>query len=508
MNAPISHSRFAAIDLGSNSFRMVVARELDQQLQVVDHAKETVRLGAGLSAKGVLDRGSQERALTCLQRFAKALVGMPPEHVRAVGTNALRRATNASAFVQRASDVLGHEIEVVSGVEEARLIYLGAAHCLAGAGRRLVIDIGGGSTECMLGEGFRLDRADSLHMGCVEWTRRFFPDGRLSKKRLRRAVLAARVELEPLAHDYRLRGWQHCVGCSGSIVSVAEVVQATGGGGDRIGGRDLAKLRKRVLALECSADLEQLGFKPERAQVLPGGLAILLALFEELAIEQLQCSAGALREGVLYDLFGRLQHADPREGSIRELANRYHIDTAQARRVRLTAGSLLEQISDTWQLGRIDDLMLGWAARLHELGLAVAYPGHHRHGAYIIENSVLPGFSRDEQQLLAVLVGGHRRKLREGLFTKLRGAVRTRATQLVVILRLAVLLNRSRSSDPLPTIEARAEGALVSLALPAVWIEDHPLVYVDLELESAWLGRLGFELQLERMESPWAKKSK
>ncbi len=486
----------AAVDLGSNSFHMVIARRLDRELRIVDRVRERVQLAAGLDDERQLDEATQARALACLERMGQRLRAVPAHRVRAVGTNTLRRARNSREFLERARAALGAPIEVVSGLEEARLIYLGVSHTLPDdTGRNLVVDIGGGSTEVILGERFEVVEADSLHMGCVSYTQRFFPGGELKKKAMRRAEIAARQELQPLERRFRALGWDTCVGASGTIGAVAEVLRVNGWSPRGVTAEGLHRLRKAVLAAERIERLQLPGLKPERAEVLPGGLAILLAIFEALRAERMSFSAGALREGVLYDLIGRIHHEDVRDRTIRRFVERYRVDAEQAARVERSALELWEQVKQAWELE--DEpcrQALVWGARLHEVGLVINYNGYHKHGAYLVKSSYMPGFSNDGQQVLATLVRFHRRRIVPDEVPDAPPLGRRRLLRLCLLLRLAVLLNRARQPERVaPPTLAAAPGRL-EVQFPPGWLEAHPLTQADLEAEVAQLAPLGFRL--------------
>lgn len=490
----------AAVDLGSNSFHMVIARVVGPDLRMLDRMREHVQLAAGLDEKRRLSPAAMERALTCLERFGQRLRDLPAARVRAVGTNTLRRAKNARELLTRARRALGHPIEVVSGREEARLIYLGVSHSLPhSAVRRLVIDIGGGSTECILGEGFESLREESLHMGCVAWGQRFFPRGQIERQRFKEAELAARQELETIEEQFRGAGWREAVGSSGTILSVGEVLRANGWSEQGITRAGLRKLRKALLGFSHTDQLlgSLPGLKPERASTFPGGLAILSALFDGLGIEQLTCAEGAMREGVLYDLLGRARHEDVRDRTIRRFEERFHVDLAQVSRVETTALALLDQVVDEWKLERTAPRsLLAWAARLHEIGLAISYSHYQRHGAYLLENADMPGFSIDGKRVLAALILGHRRRLSRDWFPDLLGIGSERLLRLCVLLRLAVLLNRSRSPRPLPRIALSAKRDKLTLEFPPGWLEEHPLTCADLEEEREYLEGVGYRLKV------------
>lgn len=487
----------AAIDLGSNSFHMVVARVESGQLKVVDRLRESVRLAGGLAEDKTLTEEARTRALECLERFGQRLHSFPARSVRAVGTNTLRMARASRGFLNAAGDALGHEIEIVSGYEEARLIYLGVAHSLADDGqRRLVMDIGGGSTELIVGEGFDPHTLESLHMGCVSLTQRHFADGEITKKRLARAEIEARVELEPVEHRFRSLGWQRVVGASGTIRAIEQVLRENAWSEFAITAAGLGHLRKALLDAGRLDKLDLPGLGARRAQVLPGGFAILAAAFEALGIERMEAADGALREGVIYDLIGRRREEDVRARSVAALAARYHVDDAQARRVGETAAELLAGIRQGWGLGEdTDERMLRWAAMLHETGLDISHSQYHKHGGYVVTHTDLAGFSREEQRVLALLVRAHRRKFPAALFGELPDGWVVRARRLAVLLRLSVVLHRGRTDTQMPPLRLTAEAAALRLRLPETWLDTHPLVRADLEQEQEYLAAAGYRLE-------------
>lgn len=493
-------STIAAVDLGSNSFHMVVARPVNGHLNVLDRLRESVRLAAGLDVNGELDAAAQQRAIACLERFGQRLRDMPPGSVRAVGTNTLRKAHNSDAFLEAAAAALGHPIEVISGLEEARVIYLGVSHSLpASPGQRLVMDIGGGSTELIIGEGFEPIYMESLYMGCVSLSQEHFSDGNISAKAMRRAEIAAGQELQAIEQDYRRLGWGSAVGSSGTIRAVGDVLQAMGWSDGGITLSALHRLREAMIAAGHVDRLVNLqGLPAERAPVFPGGVAILIATFAALGIERMQVSDGALREGLLYDLMGRIRHEDVRGRTIAALSDRYHVDKAQARRVHATATYALHQVMQAWKLEEECAVsLLEWAAQLHEIGLAVAHNGYHKHGAYLLEFSDMPGFSRQEQKALSALVRSHRRKFAPAVFRVLPEAQRERLMRLSLLLRLAVLLHRSRADIPLTPFHMEADGKSLTVRFPAGWLELHPLTQADLAQEAEMLKEGKFKLAFE-----------
>lgn len=488
----------AAIDLGSNSFHMIVAQMENGHLQVVDRLREMVQLAAGLDEKNKLSDGAQARALECLARFGQRLRHMSSSRVRIVGTNTLREARNGQEFLRQAEAVLGHPVEVVSGMEEARLIYLGVAHSIADVeGQRLVVDIGGGSTELIIGKKFEPLSLESLGMGCVSMTLKHFPDRHLREADLHAAELAVSLKLEPIALVFQEMGWQSVVGASGTIKAIHEVVTTEGWSLDGITLDSLRELRHALLVEGKVANIaRRWQLHPARAFVFTGGFTILLKLCETLSINHLQVSDGALREGLLYDLIGRIRHEDVRHRTVASLTRRYSLDSVQAERVAATAHDLLTQIGADW--GLVDEeysYMLDWAARLHEIGLAIAHNQYHKHGAYVIQHADLAGFSRSEQTVLATLIRAHRRKFPSKVFAALPPDIAELVKRLSVLLRVAVVLHRSRSRQPLPALEVSATGPCLKLVFPTDWLIAHPLTLADLAQEADYLIKAGIDLQ-------------
>jgi exopolyphosphatase/guanosine-5'-triphosphate,3'-diphosphate pyrophosphatase len=422
---------------------------------------------------------------------------MRADSVRVVGTNALRRAKRKRWFLERARAALGHPIEIISGLEEARLIYSGVAHTSPmSPDKRLVIDIGGGSTELVIGEGFTPLLLESLSVGCVGLSA--FDDGRISEKRFERARTAVRLELEPIHEAYRKMGWLQAFGSSGTVRVIADVLRRLDPEDSHITLPNLAKLAERVIAAGHIDELELPEVDAERAPVFPAGVAILLEIVENLNIERVRVAEGAMREGLLYDLMGRFTDEDARVRSVRAMELRYHVDSLQADRVESTAVALLGQVETEWGLeDPLAESALRWAARLHEAGLDIAHSRYHRHSAYLLEHADMPGFPREEQLLLAALVGGHRRQLSFEACEHLLPPWDRLAEFLMVLLRLSVLLHRGRSPQPLPEVQLRVKGRSLALELPQRWMREHPLTLEDLEQEREYLKDAGFRLSFQ-----------
>jgi len=490
-------SLIAAIDLGSNSFHMVLAKVDHGEIRILERLGEKVQLAAGLDEARLLSEEAMVRGLDCLRRFAQLTAGLPEGAVRIVGTNALREAHNRAEFNRRAEAILGHSVEVISGREEARLIYLGVSHTLADTpGKRLVADIGGGSTEFIIGQRFESQLRESLQMGCVGYTQRYFRDGKITPARYAQAYTAARLELMGIEHALRRLGWQEAVGASGTIRAVGLAIQAGGHGAGEVNAEGMAWLKRKVLKLGEVDKLDLGGIKPDRRAIFPAGLAILEAIFDALDLKRMHHSEGALREGVLYDLLGRHHHEDVRERTLSALMERYHVDLEQAARVEAKALSALEKVADSWELE--DDWhrdLLLWAARVHEIGLDIAHYQYHKHGAYLIEHSDLPGFSRQDQLMLALLVRGHRRNIPADRFAEF-GEEGAKLIRLCVLLRFAILIHHIRGGQEMPQVQLRAGPQSLVLVFPAGWLEANPLTQADFAQEAEWLTRIGFALSV------------
>lgn len=488
----------AAVDLGSNSFHMIVGRVEAGQVQIVDRLREPVRLAAGLDADRRLTPQAAQRALDCLARFGQRLRGLPRGAVRAVGTNTLRQLHDGEAFLRAASAALGHPVEVIAGREEARLVYLGVAHGLAaGEERRLVVDIGGGSTELIIGQRFEPATRESLYMGCVGMSQRFFGGGQVTEQAMDGAMLACGLELRPVKTGFRAAHWDTAVGSSGTIKSVGEIVRLAGWSDDGITRSSLKKLRRALVAAGHVDRLQMAGLTDDRRPVFAGGVAVLSAVFKALDIDRMLVSDLALREGLLYELLGHIRdEEDVRDRTVESLLRRYDIDRAHAARVQGTAAALHAQAGGTgWSLEcREAGALLGWAARLHEIGLAISHNQFQKHGAYILANADLPGFSQQQQAILAAVVRGHRRKLPAEVFDALPEATRECARRLCVLLRLAVLLHRGRSGTVQPGVRLATTGQALTIAFPDGWLEHRPLTRFELEEEAAFLRAGGFSL--------------
>ena len=493
--AAASFPLIAALDLGSNSFHMVLARTSNGELRILERLGEKVQLAAGINELRELDEAAMERGLDCLRRFAQLVNHLPQGAVRIVGTNALREARNRATFIRRAEEILDHQVEVISGREEARLIYLGVSHTFAGApGKRLVVDIGGGSTEFIIGQGFDSQLRESLQMGCVSFTQRFFRDGKITAARYAQAYTAARLELMSIEHGLRRLGWQESVGASGTIRAVGLAIQAAGLSNGEVTVEGIGWLKRKLFKVGEVDKLDLDGVKPDRRSIFPAGLAILEAVFDALELSSMAHSEGALREGVLYDLIGRHHDEDIRDRTLSFLMERYHVDTEQAARVESKALEAFDQVAEDWALEEPwHRELLGWAARIHEVGLDIAHYHYHKHGAYLIEHSDLPGFSRQDQQMLALLVRGHRRNIPRQRFEEL-SEDGVKLTRLCVLLRFAILFHHIRGPQQAPECQLKASDTALDIAFPGGWLEQNPLTQADFAQEAEWLKRIDFTL--------------
>lgn len=486
-------SHIAALDLGSNSFHMIVARWDNGQLTLLDRLREPVRLGFGLQTDGSLSADVRDRALACLGRFGECLRAYPSRSVRIVGTKTLRSINDGGNFLAAAEARLGHPVEIISGDEEARLIYLGVAHDIAPAqGNRIVMDIGGGSTEVMLGEGMAPSLKESLNMGCVAITKRFFHDGKVTEKAIAKALVACLQELQPVKDEFIERGWQQVLGASGSIKAVAKVCAANGWSDSTITAASLDNIIARY-GDRGAFDLDMPGLSDDRKPVFLGGVIVLRALFEALHLNDMVAADWALREGLLFDQKGRLENHDIRQASVNALAQRFRVNMDKALAVEKTALNLLAQVAQEWQLATGDaGKLLAWATRLYPVGLDIAHNDYHKHSAYIVQHVDLSGCSRAEQIQLAALVLAHRKRFPVKHFP----VGNTDLVRLAILLRLAVIFHRGRIKNGLPDIKLTADGKKITLWMPLAWRQEHPLTLADLETEQGYLADIDYKLDL------------
>jgi len=496
---------YAAVDLGSNSFHMLVTRREGGELRVIDRIREMVRIAGGLDANGNLDPDTRARALECLARFGQRLAGIPDQQVRAVGTQTFRRLRHPQHFLVVAETALGFPVDVISGREEARLVWLGVTEGTAFSERaRMVIDIGGGSTEFAAGLERDPDFTESIQFGCVSVTRRAFGKGRITARRWQRAADEIATELQAVAPQLAATGWQHAIGSSGTIRAVQSILAAASDAlPGSIDASQVDSLARRLIDIGHVAEVELPGLSNSRQPVIAGGVLVLQACMQKFGIQRLEVSPFALREGLLHDLVGRLEQRDPREKTVAGLARRFQADQAQAERVRDFALCAFEQVAEPFALGRIHRDLLDWICQLHEIGLGIAHSHYQVHSAYVVEHSDMPGFTRQEQQFMAFMLRHQRRKLPDDLLHRLPARLHAAARPMLAILRLAVALARSRTDADLPdfALSGNPEQGL-RLALPPRWLASHPLSARSLELEKRQLRRLGLGLALDELAQP------
>jgi exopolyphosphatase/guanosine-5'-triphosphate,3'-diphosphate pyrophosphatase len=487
-----SETLLAALDLGSNSFRLEIGRYENGQIQRVDYLKETVRQGGDLDEERNLKPEAIERGVKCLARFGEALKGLPKHHVRAVATQTLREAKNRDVFLKLAKKALGYEVEVISGVEEARLIYQGVSRLLPQSDeRRLVIDVGGRSTEFILGQHLNAETTDSLRVGSVTWSLKYFADGIFSEKNFQRAEIASESLLDAVADTYQHRHWDVAYGASGTVGAIADILSNAGFEENKITRKGLAWLRAQLIKAKTFDKLDLAGLKEDRKSVIAGGLSILIGIFDLLKLDTLIVAKGALRHGLLYDMITE-EHTveDLRSASIMHLANRFAVNKIHAKNVTKVALAFFDALTPTLELYEgnqyeLDKLrqILGWAAASHEIGAAISHSESQKHGAYILGNAELMGFAQSELHRLSLLVLGHCGKLRkldtdfndEGFIFQL------------IALRLAVIFCHSRNTPVLKNITfERAENTFL-LSLPSTWQQAFPQTSYLLEEEIlAW----------------------
>ena len=497
MSNPERADTYAAVDLGSNSFHLLVARRDHGELRVLDRIKEMVRIGGGLDREGRLDEATQQRALACLARFGQRLRGIPADNLRAVGTQTFRRLKNANAFLLVAETGLGCPIDIIGGREEARLVYLGVSQGVSGhEERRMVIDIGGGSTEIVIGLGLEPLEMESVQYGCVSLTRKFFADGRLTRKRWNKAVDCVMADMQELQMRYRKTGWDTAIGSSGTVLAITEICRQLGWIEKDIDAASVTRLRDRLLGFATIEEVTLPGLSERRHPVLIGGLAVLAACFKVFGLQSLKASPFALREGVLHDLLGRLDNRDPRENTIQAFKARYSVDQSQVERVRRVSLAAFDQIKSEAYLRPTHRKLLGWAADLHEVGLSVSHSHYQEHSGYLVEHSDMAGFTNQEQLFIAALVHHHRRLVPRDFARALPARLHQPIRHTLFCLRLASVLCRTRDDQTIPEFLLRADEEKFWLELPSEWVQTHPLTMTDLQQEISMLRPIGLQLEL------------
>lgn len=495
--APLSQPEqlYAAVDLGSNSFHMVIVRVVAGSVHIIGKVKQKVRLAAGLDENMRLDQPSLERGWKCLETFAERLQDIPLSNIKIVGTATLRLATNADVFITKAEKILNHKLNVIDGEEEARQIYLGVAYTSANQGNSLVIDIGGASTEVIVGNDMKPIHLVSMNMGCVTFKERFFADGIISEQNFAQAIEQAKSLLEPIKDDFISFDWQQCLGASGTPQAITEIL-VTQGISDAIRIDYLHNLKQQCI--DCvSIDLLQIdGLTESRRAIFPSGLAILIALFEQLNIQEMQISGGALREGLIYGMLDNMQQNDRRLQTLEHCIKHFHIESGHANRVKSIALSLFKQVQDQMLLGKVDcEAILMASAMLHEIGLHIEYKLHHQHGAYILSHLPMVGYTQQQRAGIKTLVQSHRQEVKLSLFDSFHPEVRQALLVLVRVLRLSCLLSIRRKDILLADFTLTAADEKWTLTFPKGWLKAHPLIDAELANEKWQQHKAGWILE-------------
>lgn len=486
---------YAAIDLGSNSFHMLVVRLVSGSVQIIGKVKRKVRLASGLCENNYLDEDSIQRGLDCLALFADRLRDIPRKNIRIVGTATLRLAKNVDEFLARAQKILDHEIEIISGKEEAKTIYLGVAHTSGDSGLRLVIDIGGASTEMIVGEGFDAKLLNSLNMGCVTFLEKYFPNNVINEDHFADAVAAANDVLQPYCSEYKGWHWETCVGASGTPQAVQESLIAQGYN-ELITLDRLYMLRDQAIVCGSVDALDIKGLTVDRKHVFTSGLAILIALFESLDIRTMSLAGGALREGVVYELMENMRHEDIRQRSVVSLMERYNVDAEHAESVAAVAKRCLDQLSEHALLNEFDAKSILLAAcRLHEIGLQIEFKKAHEHAAYILSYTNVPGFSQSQKNLLVALVANHRLDINVQSIENQTMTSVPLAALLVRLLRISVILCMIRKNEEQPAFKLELVGEELTLTMPKGFLRNHPLINAELAHERWLQHKAGWKLE-------------
>ncbi|MEZ9570710.1 guanosine-5'-triphosphate,3'-diphosphate diphosphatase [Vibrio splendidus] len=495
MSQTVSPPLYAAIDLGSNSFHMLVVRHIDGSVQTMAKIKRKVRLAAGLNENNALSTEAMQRGWDCLSLFAERLQDIPKENIRIVGTATLRTAINVDIFLEKANQILGYDINVISGEEEAATIYKGVAHTSGGSGRRLVVDIGGASTEMIIGEGFSAKALTSLKMGCVTWLERHFKDRQLTATNFNNAIEAAKSTLAPILDSYTDIGWDVCVGASGTVQALQEIMLAQGMD-EVITHAKLKRLQKQAMITERLEELEIEGLTLERALVFPSGLSILIAIFELLEIDSMTLAGGALREGLAYEMVDELRQEDIRARTIKSVQSRYQMDVSYGEQVAVVAQTLLDQAgAESWVSEPQAGVLLQTAAKLHEIGLTIDFKKGGEHSAYLLQNLDLPGFTRAQKHYLGELTRRYREQLTS--LPEQHAISGTSSKRILRILRLAILLTHRRNPALEPEFKLATDGNNLTLTLSKQWLADNPLTAAELEIESNRQTDIGWPLNIE-----------
>lgn len=484
-----------AVDLGSNSFRVEIGRLEGDRIHTQSYWKETVRLAGGFDENGALTPEIQARALAALARFNERLAGLPAERVRAVGTQAMRVATNSEEFLRKAEATLGYRIDILSGHEEARLVFKGCAHTLPPSEkRRLVVDIGGASTEVIIGRGLDAQRYESFRMGCVNTSIRFFREGRITQKSLDRAITACAADLEESMTTFGHGNYDEAYGSAGTFGAVSSICSALGWNRDgEVTAEHLEKLRRMLVDMRDVKSVSFPGLKEDRREVIAGGLTVLSAVYKVLGIEVMRPAQGALRMGLLYDLLGRVSNRDTRDLTIEGILQTSQLDREQAERVADITLAFYRRLRPDAAPEALK--YLRWAALVHECGMSISSSRYHRHGHYIITNADMPGFSRREQDTLAAVVLGQRGNLRKMEEAFAAGLISVEAA---LAIRLAVIFCHARKDVSLPVLEILRDGDAIRVRLEEMWLNTHPLTDYLIKEEAENWARCGRPVTIER----------
>ncbi len=487
----------AALDIGSNSFHLVVARVVADAVQVVNRVKHKVRLADGLNDKSQLSKEAMDRGIATLESMVESVGGVTPDSIRIVATHTLRRAKNANAFLRRARKAFPFPIEIISGAEEARLIYVGIATHGNIEGSRLIIDIGGGSTEFAVGKGSAPQLCKSVQMGCVSYQKRYFSEGKITRSAVEKAITAAQQDLELACANLREFDWQHAIASSGTAKAIALVVNPSENEETQpFNQHDLQLLLARCIEKGRSDKLDFAGLSEDRKPVFVAGLCIMLAIFQSLKLKQVEISQAALREGVLAELQGKQTSQNVRVRTAQSLATRYDVDTQYAHKVLKTCMFIYNQIKQDWGLSDPKfRFMLGWSALLHEIGLQVNSRGIQKHSSYILSHSDLPGFNQEQQKVMSALVRFHRKKIAPDDFPNVIEFSETCIARMLIILRLGILLNVNRqvSNDILKKCEVKEES--IKLTFNDGLLNSNALLLADLNKETHYLKQLKVKLK-------------
>ena len=489
------NSHLIAIDIGSNSFHMLITKIDHSELRPIDALSEKIQLGAGLH-DGKLSVASIKNGLACLSRFREMLSGLSNINVRAVGTNALRKAKNRQDFIEPAQEILGVPIEVIYGREEARLVYLGAAHSLADdSSSRLIIDIGGGSTEFIIGQKFEPLILDSLQIGCVSFAEKYFPEGKITEKAFQAAYDAAALEISHISSKFLAAGWRDCVGTSGTLQSIETIAITNGWTKTGIHLETLQQLKEHIFTFSDFDKVTIEGLNENRRNVIVTGVAISLAIFSKMNITSMKISKGALREGVVYDLLGRLSHEDVRDRTIKSLMQRFGVDQTEALSVAERTQRFFHSVKKPWELNTHDKDILYWASLTHEIGMLISHKHYNRHSSYLLKNSDLPGFSQGEQEKLSLLTHTHRGKIKNLFLGNVSKKEGQHLSRMIALIRISVLLKYTEEPSGTLNLELTAKDSTLTLLFQNNWLDAHPLTRQAIDKEKILLADVGITLQ-------------